>query len=141
MKSRVSGAGGLAVDVEGTVGTAPDAPLNMRITGGAPLSLGNRAARRTRRRARRARCNSTSPSSGTASAPKFSGRVTSEGGGFVDPDTGIVLRNLQLAATFSGDRIVVERLQAHERRGDGLGQWARSASTRTPASRSTSPSR
>ena len=30
MKSRVSGAGGLAVNVEGTAGTAPNAPLKMR---------------------------------------------------------------------------------------------------------------
>ena len=50
--------------------------------------------------------------SGPAAAPKFSGRVTSEGGGFVDPETGIVLKDLRLAATVSGDRIVIEQLNA-----------------------------
>ncbi len=111
VKSRVTGAGGLAVDVAGTVGTAPGAPLALRITGGVPLALGN-AQLAARGAALQGELRIDVAVSGTAAAPKFSGRVTSEGGGFVDPATGIVLRDLQLAATVSGDRIVVEQLNA-----------------------------
>lgn len=111
LKSRISGAGGLAVDVAGTVGTAQGAPLNLRVTGGVPLALGNTQLA-SRGAALEGALNLDVAVAGTASAPKFSGRVTSEGGGFVDPETGIVLRNLALVATVSGDRIVVEKLGA-----------------------------
>jgi translocation and assembly module TamB len=114
--SRVSGADGLAIDVSGSVGTALDAPVKLRVTGSAPLSLGNRQLA-SRGAALQGTLKMDIAVSGTASAPKYSGRVTSSGGGFVDPDTGVVLRDLVLAATVSGDRIVVEQLNAKS--GDG----------------------
>jgi translocation and assembly module TamB len=55
--------------------------------------------------------------SGTAASPQFAGRVTSEGGGFIDPDTGIVFRNLNLAAAVSNNRLVIERLTAQSGEG------------------------
>ena len=95
----------------GRIGTAPGAPLNLKITGNVPLALGN-AQLASRGAALQGALKLDVAVSGTAAAPKFSGRVTSEGGGFVDPETGIVLKDLRLAATVSGDRIVIEQLNA-----------------------------
>jgi translocation and assembly module TamB len=50
-------------------------------------------------------------------APQFSGAVTADGAGFVDPETGIVLTDLTLRSTLSGNRLVIERLAA--RSGEG----------------------
>jgi len=137
LKGHITGAGGLAIDVAGTVGTAPGAPLNLRVTGGAPLALGN-AQLATRGAALQGSLNLDIAISGTSSAPKFAGRVTSQGGGFVDPATGIVLRDLQLAASVSGDRIVVEKL--HALSGDGTVSGSGSVGLAPNAgSQSTSP--
>ena len=125
------------------------------------------AARSARRRARRSicasqarrRCRSATASSpsrgaalqgalnldiavaGTASAPKFSGRVTSEGGGFVDPDTRH--RAPQPRARRDALRRPHRRRAAQraKRRRERSRRWARSASTRMPAFRSSSPCR
>ena len=90
--------------------------VNLRVTGAAPLALGNRQLA-SRGAALQGAINLDIAVAGTAAAPKFSGRVTSQGGGFVDPDTGIVLRNVVLAATLSGDRVVVEQLNAESGEG------------------------
>jgi len=116
LQSRISGAGGLAIDVVGTVGLEPGAPVKLRVTGGAPLSLGNRQLA-SRGAALDGALNLDIAVSGAASSPRFSGRVTSDGGGFVDPQTGIALRDIRLVATLSDDRIVVDEL--HATSGDG----------------------
>ena len=109
--SRISGADGLAVQVAGTAGTSAGAPLDLKVTGAVPLGLGNRRLA-DRGAALQGALDLDMTISGTAAAPQFSGRVTSEGGGFVDPDTGIVLRDVSLAASIAGNRIVVDRLNA-----------------------------
>ena len=95
LASRISGADGLAVQVAGTAGTSAGAPLDLKVTGAVPLVLGNsRLAERGA--ALQGALDLDMTISGTAAAPQFAGRVTSEGGGFVDPDTGIVLRDVSL---------------------------------------------
>ena len=116
LTSEIFGADGMSVQVSGTVGTAHDAPLALKVSGGVPLALGNRQLA-SRGAALQGALNVNVAVSGTAAAPKFSGRVTAEGGGFVDPETGIVLKNLSLVATVSGDRIVIEKLGAESGEG------------------------
>jgi translocation and assembly module TamB len=109
--SRIGGADGLAVNVAGTVGTAEGAPLDLAITGAVPLSLGNRQLA-ARGAAFRGALEVDIKVGGTAAAPQFAGRVTSEGGGFVDPESGIVLSNLSLAASVTNNRLVIDSLNA-----------------------------
>jgi translocation and assembly module TamB len=109
--SRVSGADGLAVQVAGTAGTTSGAAIDLKVTGVVPLGLGNRQLA-DRGAALQGALDLDVTISGSAAAPQFSGRVTSEGGGFVDPDTGIVLRDISLAASISNNRLVVDRLSA-----------------------------
>ena len=116
----------MSVQVTGTVGAASGAPLDLRVKGGIPLALGNRQLA-ARGAALNGALNVDVAVSGTTAAPKFSGRVTAEGGGFVDPETGIVLKNLSLVATVSGDRVVIEKAQRGKRRGDRVGDGARRA--------------
>jgi translocation and assembly module TamB len=111
LTSRIGGADGMAVNVTGTVGTAEGAPLDLTIAGAAPLSLGNRQFA-SRGAALRGALDVDIKVSGTAASPQFAGRVTSEGGGFVDPQTGIVLSNLSVVASVSNNRLVIERLTA-----------------------------
>jgi translocation and assembly module TamB len=120
LSSQISGADGLSVRVTGTAGTAPEAPLDLSVTGAMPLSLGNRQLA-SRGAALQGALDLDVAVSGTVSAPRFSGRVTSEGGGFVDPDTGIVLRNVSLSASFSRDRLIVDRLAAQSGEGTVTG--------------------
>ncbi len=111
LKGHLSGAGNLGVDIDGTIGTAAAAPLDLKVKGALPLALGNQQLA-SRGAALQGALNVDIAVSGTASAPQFSGHVTSEGGGFVDPETGVVLKNLSLAANVSGDKIVIEKLSA-----------------------------
>lgn len=111
LRSRISGADGLAIDVTGKIGTGAGAPLGLRIVGSAPLSLGN-AQLASRGAALNGTVRLDVAVTGTAAKPQFSGRATTEGGAFVDPQSGVSLRNLQLVANFTGDRVVVERLSA-----------------------------
>ena len=106
----------MSVQVTGTVGTGTGAPLDLRVSGGVPLALGNRQLA-SRGAALQGALSVDMTVTGTAAAPQFSGRVTSEGGGFVDPDTGIVLKNLSLVANVSGDRVVIEKLGAESGEG------------------------
>ena len=116
LTSEIFGADGMSVQVTGTVGAESGGPLDLRVKGGIPLALGNRQLA-ARGAALNGALNVDVAVSGTTTAPKFSGRVTAEGGGFVDPETGIVLKNLSLVATVSGDRVVIERLNAESGEG------------------------
>lgn len=116
VQARIEGADGLAVRVAGAVGTAAGAAVDLSVVGAVPLSLGNRRLA-DRGAALQGALSIDINVSGTVSDPRFSGRVTSEGGGFVDPETGIVLSNLALAASVSADRLVIDRLNA--RSGEG----------------------
>ncbi len=111
LTSEIFGADGMSVRVTGTVGTAANAPLDLRVSGGVPLALGNRQLA-SRGAALQGALNVNITVAGTTSSPRFSGRVTSEGGGFVDPETGIVLKDLTLVANVSGTEVVIETLNA-----------------------------
>jgi translocation and assembly module TamB len=111
LTSRMTGAGGLALDVAGRVGIAAGAPIDLAIRGALPLALGNTQLA-SRGAALQGTLNVDVHVGGTAADPRFSGRITSEGGGFIDPGTGIVLRNLSLSASVANDRIVIDRLNA-----------------------------
>lgn len=116
INSRISNADGVSVQVVGTVGTTAGAPLDLRVTGAAPLSLANRQLA-SRGAALQGEIDIDLTVAGTSSAPRIAGRLTSKGGGFVDPGTGVTLRDLALAASFSDNRLVIDRLTA--RSGDG----------------------
>ena len=114
--SRIEGAGGLGVNVTGTVGTGPGGRLALNVTGAVPLALGNQQLA-SRGAVLQGALNVDIAVTGTASAPRYSGTVTASGGGFVDPDTGIVLSDLTLAAQVDNNRLVIQRLTA--RSGEG----------------------
>ncbi len=111
LASRITGSAGLAVGVNGIVGTGAGTPLNLSIDGAVPLSLGN-AQLAARGAALSGVLTVDMGVTGTAASPQFAGSVTSEGGGFVDPQSGIVLSNLSLAASVSNNRLVIDRLNA-----------------------------
>jgi translocation and assembly module TamB len=111
LTGKISGADGLAVSVAGTVGTVGNAPLDLAVTGAVPLSLGNQQLA-ARGAAVRGALNVDIKVTGTAAAPQFAGRVTTEGGSFVDPQSGIVLSDLSLSASISNNRLVIDRLNA-----------------------------
>jgi translocation and assembly module TamB len=117
LDSRITGAESLAIQVAGRLGTAEGAPLSLAVTGSVPLSLGNRQLA-SRGAALRGELNVDISVIGTAAAPQFSGRITSEGGGFVDPETGIALRDLSLAASLSGNQLAIDRLTAQSGEGN-----------------------
>jgi translocation and assembly module TamB len=116
LTSRISGGDGLSLQAAGKVGTASGAPLALQITGAVPMSLGNPQLA-ARGAVLQGALQVDVAVSGTAASPQFAGRVTSEGGGFIDPDTGIVFRNLNLAAAVSNNRLVIERLTAQSGEG------------------------
>jgi translocation and assembly module TamB len=86
------------------------------VTGSVPLSLGNRQLA-SRGAALRGELNVDLSVTGTTAAPQIAGRITSEGGGFVDPETGIVLRNLSLVASVADNRLTIDRLTAQSGEG------------------------
>jgi len=116
LTGEVFGPEGMSVQVSGAVGTASGAPLDLKVKGQVPLALGNRQLA-SRGAALQGALKIDVAVAGTAAAPTFSGRVSSEGGGFIDPQTGIVLRNLVLSASVSGDRITIDRLNAESGEG------------------------
>jgi translocation and assembly module TamB len=111
LTSRVEAADGLSATISGTIGTAAGAPLALRVRGTVPLSLGNRQLA-GRGAALQGVLNVDVAVTGTAADPQFSGRITAAGAGFVDPETGIVLRNIALSASLAQNRIVIDRLTA-----------------------------
>ena len=116
LDSSVRGGGGLDLTAKGTLGTRPGAALGLRIAGTVPLALGN-SSLADRGAALRGALKVEVAVSGTPADPRFAGTVTSEGGGFVDPETGIVLTDLSLRASVSNQQVTVERLTGKS--GDG----------------------
>lgn len=111
----VSDGSGVGIRVSGNVLTAGNR-LDLDIEGSLPLTLANRTLA-----SRGARLSGTLAVdlsiTGTTSDPQVVGTVSSSGGGFVDPETGVTLRDIATTVTFSGERAFVESLTA--RSGDG----------------------
>jgi translocation and assembly module TamB len=110
LTARAQGPDGLTLRAEGTV-PLDGSGLDISVTGTAPLTLADRflagrGARLTGALQVDARIT------GSLADPRITGRITAEGAGFIDPETGVQLRNISLAARLEGDRIVIERLTA-----------------------------
>jgi translocation and assembly module TamB len=116
LRSEIFGADGMALTVGGTIGTAKDGPLALKITGSVPLSLGNRQLA-SRGAALQGALNVDVAVAGTTASPTYSGKISAANGGFVDPESGIVLKNMVLAASLAGNRLTLDRLEAAS--GDG----------------------
>ncbi len=116
LTSRIGNVDGLGIDVSGTVGIASGAPLDLKITGAVPLALGNPQLA-ARGAALSGVLNVDMAVTGTPTAPQYAGRVTAEGGGLVDPQSGIALSDLTLVASVSNNRLVIDQLSA--RSGEG----------------------
>jgi translocation and assembly module TamB len=111
LTSQINGVGALSVNVAGRIGTAADARLDLTVMGSLPLSIANPHLV-SREAALEGVLSLDVRVSGTVDAPQFSGRVTSERSGFIDPATGIALREISLIASIIGNRLIVERLTA-----------------------------
>jgi translocation and assembly module TamB len=110
LTSQISGADALLVRVSGRI-TAAEARIDLTVRGALPLSAANPHLA-SRGAALEGVLSLDIRVSGTVGAPQFSGRVTSERGGFIDPATGIVLREISLTSSVTNDRLVVQRLTA-----------------------------
>jgi translocation and assembly module TamB len=102
---------GLALSVAGAANVTGAGALDLRVTGEAPLALASRQLedRGTRLAGTLAVDISVG---GRLADPTFTGRLTTREAALVDPETGIVLRDLGLAARFAGDELVLESLTA-----------------------------
>ncbi|MGQ7793277.1 translocation/assembly module TamB domain-containing protein [Faunimonas sp. B44] len=111
LRSRIAGAGGIELAVAGSVDVAAGNRLDLSVTGSAPLALANQQLAD-----RGAQLSGTLAVDvavrGTAAAPEITGSIRTAGAGFVDPDTGIVLRNLSLDAALTGNQITIRQLTA-----------------------------
>ncbi|MYZ49776.1 translocation/assembly module TamB domain-containing protein [Propylenella binzhouense] len=111
LRSAISGGGGLQLAVSGSVDVAGGNRLDLAVNGTAPLALANQQLAD-----RGAQLSGTLAVDvairGTPAAPQVSGTVSTAEAGFIDPDTGIVLRGIVLRASLAGERITIERLTA-----------------------------
>jgi translocation and assembly module TamB len=104
-------AAGLALRVAGRAAVTGAGALDLRVTGTAPLAL---ASRQLEGRDTRLTGNLAIDLTvgGTLASPAFSGTLATREAALIDPETGIVLRDLALQARFAGDQLVVESLSA-----------------------------
>ena len=111
LTAELQSAAGLALDVAGTATLTGAGSLDLTVTGEAPLALASRQleGRGTRLTGSLAIDLSVG---GTPADPAFSGTLATTEAALVDPETGIVLRDLALQARFTGDELVVESLTA-----------------------------
>src|SRR5690606_4903397 len=103
-----NGSGGLTLRGSGTVPLEGEG-LNLSLQGSAPLALGNRfladrGGQLSGVLALDARV------SGSMADPQFSGRVTTSGAGYVDPELNLRLQGIAGAASLSGTSLVIENL-------------------------------
>jgi len=106
----IGGAQGLSISGSGRVPLAGGA-IDIRLTGQAPLSLANRFLAE-----RGARVSGTLALSATVSGslarPAVNGRFSTSGAEFIDPETGLRLRNVTIAAEIANDRVTLTSVTA-----------------------------
>ena len=105
-----NGKGGLQVRGSGTVPL--DGPgLAIKVTGSAPLALGNRfVADRGGQLSGTAKLDASV--TGSLAAPKFSGGVSTSGAGYIDPQLNLRLTGITGRANLAGERLEIETLTA-----------------------------
>lgn len=105
-----SGAGGLRLAASGSI-PLKGSGMALAVTGSAPLALGNQfVAERGGQLS--GTLNLEARVSGALSDPQFSGRVSTSGAGYIDPELGLRLQGITGSARLDGDRIAIENLTA-----------------------------
>ena len=112
------GAGGLTLRGSGTVPLS-GAGLDVAVTGSAPLVLGNRFLI-DRGGQLSGVLQLDAKVSGRLDDPRFSGRVTTSGAGYVDPELNLRLTNITGAARLAGTDLTIESLAAELATGGAL---------------------
>jgi translocation and assembly module TamB len=105
-----TGAGGLRLAANGAI-PPTGGGLALTVTGSAPLALGNQfVAERGGQLSGTA--NFDARLTGALSDPRITGRVSTSGSGYVDAELGLRLQQISGSASLSGDRIVIDSLNA-----------------------------
>ncbi|MBU1304448.1 MAG: translocation/assembly module TamB domain-containing protein [Alphaproteobacteria bacterium] len=108
---RANGQGGLAINGSGAIPLSGNG-LNVALTGSAPLALGNRFVA-DRGGQLSGVVNVTAQLTGSLAAPQYSGRVTTSGAGYVDPEQNLRLQGIEASALLDGTSLRIERLSAN----------------------------
>jgi translocation and assembly module TamB len=108
---QADGAGGLAIAGSGAVPLSGPG-LDVKLTGSAPLALANRfVADRGGQLSGNLALDAAV--TGSLDSPKFAGRVSTSGAGYIDPELHLRLVGITGAANLSGDRISIDTLSAN----------------------------
>jgi len=107
---RANGTGGLTISGSGTVPLAGNG-LNVNLTGSAPLSLANRFVADRGGQAS-GTLNLDASITGSISAPRFGGTISTSGAQYIDPPLNLRLQNITGRATLSGTNINIDSLSA-----------------------------
>jgi translocation and assembly module TamB len=107
---KAQGTGGLSISGSGTVPLSGPG-LDLKLTGSAPLALGNRFVA-DRGGQLSGTLSLDAAISGSIASPKFSGRVSTSGAGYVDPALNMRLVGITGSAGLNGDRISINDLSA-----------------------------
>lgn len=107
---RAQGTGGLSISGTGTVPLSGPG-LAVKLTGSAPLALGNRFVA-DRGGQLSGTLSLDAAISGSIASPKFSGRVSTSGAGYVDPALNMRLVGITGSASLAGDRVSINDLSA-----------------------------
>lgn len=106
-----SGSGGLTLRGSGTV-PLDGGGLNLAITGSAPLALANRLVA-DRGGQLSGVLTLDARVSGSLADPQFSGRVSTSGAGYVDPELNLRLQGISGSASLSGSNLVIDSLSGN----------------------------
>jgi translocation and assembly module TamB len=105
-----TGAGGLRLAANGAIPLSGGG-MALDITGSAPLALGNQFVA-DRGGQLSGTANLEARVTGALSDPQFSGRVSTSGAGYIDPELGLRLQGITGSARLAGERIAIENLTA-----------------------------
>ncbi|MGV8831202.1 MAG: translocation/assembly module TamB domain-containing protein [Devosia sp.] len=113
-----NGAAGLTVTGSGDVPLSGNG-LNLTLNGSAPLVLANRfVADRGGQLSGVVTLNAQV--TGSLANPRFGGRVSTSGAGYVDPQLNVRLQGISGSASLNGDRLVIEQLSTNLARGGSI---------------------
>ncbi|MGB3337192.1 MAG: translocation/assembly module TamB domain-containing protein [Devosia sp.] len=106
-----TGSGGLTLRGSGTVPLAGGG-LNVAVTGSAPLALANRLVA-DRGGQLSGVLTLDARVSGSLASPQFSGRVSTSGAGYVDPELNLRLQGITGSASLNGSNLVIDSLSGN----------------------------
>ncbi|HEV7346177.1 MAG TPA: translocation/assembly module TamB domain-containing protein [Devosia sp.] len=110
-QAAADGAGGLTLQASGTI-PLEGGGLDVAVTGSAPLALGSRFVA-DRGGQLSGVVTLDAQVSGSLADPQFSGRVSTSGAGYVDPELNLRLQGITGSASLSGSNLVIDRLSAN----------------------------